>query len=272
MPNEDNYSTHPVKLGTTKKEKFCISCGLIPLAKYKKFHSNECRNKLMFYLDISKHTLNVLETQHAFLYFTREQVVLDVLPKYKITISRFSSQTYEGMAYHEALKSLIFYIGDKWHVIKNRLNSRFKATENVLLEHAKPEMQLEIFMPKIKKCQLVISLTPIEIESMCILSLTTDQLISENREKEIKNTYRKSALRYHPDRGGKHEDMIAINMAVETLLNFCQSKTTKDQLIPKNREEEIKNAYRKSSLRYRPVSCENIWYFEGKTDKWWTPA
>lgn len=113
------------------------------------------------------------------------------------------------------------------------------------MEHLRPEILPETIKVQIQKHP---SLNAEQIKSLRILSLTEEQLLLSKGEEEIKAAYRKSALKHHPDRGGKHEDMVAINEATKILFEYARN--------PKTRQRRLK-------------SITNSWYFDGEKNKWW---
>lgn len=68
---------------------------------------------------------------------------------------------------------------------------------------------------------------------------------------ELKSAYRKSALRYHPDCGGKQEDFIKIDQAYDFLKSYAtDAKTFNQSIYWESRISDLREKFRTEWKKY----------------------
>jgi hypothetical protein len=199
---------------------------------------------MMWVLSLSKGLLKVFNARYAAFSFTKNHVILDVLPVWAKEISRFTSRRRSANKPAEDLKRLILESGSKWYEIVNN-NSKSYASMCLLNEKhyrkispnaIKPDHTLRPRFSKDEKA------------SMKILRLKMEELISDGKTSKIKASYKKLAKIYHPDVGGDAEKFKRLNEAHRQMLLWAENPHF--------------------TSRKALVDC---WSYDGSTNKWSPP-
>jgi hypothetical protein len=223
----------------------CLACGKNRMKHGRRYCSKDCREQVLWVLSLSKGLLKVFNARYAAFSFDDEHVILDILPVWAKDISRFMCRRSNGKKPAEDLKELVLQSGEEWyHLIHNR-NSRSSAsllilrrnnTKRVRPESIKPDRSIR---PRFSRG---------ERESMKLLKLRLEELISEGHVTSIKSAYRKLAKIHHPDVGGDAEKFKKLNEAHTKMLIWADNPqfTTKKAL-------------------------EDCWSYDGATNRWTPP-
>jgi hypothetical protein len=208
-------SLTPVGAGSKK----CLSCGTDRMKAGRRYCSKECRQQMLWVLSLSKGLLKVFNARYAAFSFNSTYVVLDVLPVWAKEISRFLCKRTDGKRPAQDLKSLILQSGAEWyHIISNR-NSKSYASLLLLSKNNYERIAPESIKPnrKVKP-----RLSKRERESIKILQLKMEELVSVGHVAKIRSVYKKLAKIYHPDVGGDAEKFKRLNEAHQQMLQWAE--------------------------------------------------
>jgi hypothetical protein len=208
-------SVTPVRAEAKK----CLSCGTERMKAGRRYCSKECRQQMLWVLSLSKGLLKVFNARYAAFSFNSTHVVLDVLPVWAKEVSRFLYKRTDGKKPAQDLKSLILQSGAEWyHIISNR-NSKSYATLLLLSKNNYGRIAPECIKPnrKVKP-----RLSKRERESIKILQLKMEELLSVGHVAKIRSVYKKLAKIYHPDVGGDAEKFKRLNEAHQQMLQWAE--------------------------------------------------
>jgi hypothetical protein len=203
---------------TAKKK--CLACGTNNMKAGRRYCSKDCRQQILWVLSLSKGLLKVFNARYAAFSFNKDHIILDVLPVWAKEISRFTCKRRGGIKPAEDLKRLILQSGSEWYRIVDNNNSKSYASlcllnekhyERLAPEAIKPDNRLR---PRFSKC---------ERESMKLLQLKMEELISDGNVTKIKASYKKLAKIYHPDVGGDAEKFKRLNEAHQQMLIWAEN-------------------------------------------------
>ena len=234
----------PSRTKTTKTRK-CLACGTDRLEARRRYCSKECRQQILWVLSLSNGLLKVFNARYAAFSFNKGYVMLDVLPTWSKDISRFTYERTSGKKPAVDFKHLILQSGGEWYNMINNKNSKSYASLSLLKKNynkaitpgsIKPDRKIK---PRFSKS---------ERESVKLLKLKLEELISEGHVAKIKACYKKLAKIYHPDIGGDAEKFKKLNEAHQQMLQWAE----KPQF----------------TLRKALFDC---WSYDGATDRWSPP-
>jgi hypothetical protein len=202
-----------------RETKKCLSCGTALLKTRRRYCSKECRRQMLWVLSLSKGLLKVFNARYAAFSFNNTYVVLDVLPVWAKEISRFLYKRTDGKKPAEDLKSLILQSGAEWYHIINKRNSRSYASLLLLTKNNCGLIAPESIKPyrKVKP-----RLSKEERQSIRVLELKMEELLSVGHVAKIKSVYKKLAKIYHPDVGGDEERFKRLNEAHQQMLQWAE--------------------------------------------------
>ena len=246
-PESTNHRANPSLLPKPKKgreRKTCLACGTEHVTARRRYCSGECRQKVMWVLSLSKGLLKVFNARYAAFSFTKNHVILDVLPVWAKEISRFTSRRRPGNKPAEDLKRLILESGSKWYEIVNN-NSKSYASLCLLNEKHYKKISPNAIKPD---HTLRPRFSKDEKASMKILRLKMEELISDGKASKIKMSYKKLAKIYHPDVGGDAEKFKRLNEAHQQMLLWSENPHF--------------------TSRKALVDC---WSYDGSTNRWSPP-
>jgi hypothetical protein len=198
----------------------CLACGTNDIRAGRRYCSKDCRQQMLWVLSLSKGLLKVFNARYAAFSFNENHIILDVLPVWAKEISRFTCKRRAAIKPAEDLKRLILQFGSEWYRIVDNKNSKSFASLCLLNEKnykrlapdaIKPDNRLR---PRFSKC---------ERESMKLLQLKMEELISDGNVAKIKASYKKLAKIYHPDVGGDAEKFKRLNEAHQQMLLWAEN-------------------------------------------------
>jgi hypothetical protein len=241
MPDKDLIQI----IKKTSKRGICLSCGEDCLNLRKRYCSVECRKQMLWVLSLSKGLLNILNTRYASFSFNKNQVILDILPSWSKDISRFMGKRSPGKKPAEDLKSLILRSGTDWHEMIHNKTSRSYASLYLLKKTSDKKIPSETLKPDSK---LRPKFSRKEKESLKLLNLEIDDLITGEQIPRIKSAYKRLAKVHHPDMGGDAEKFKRLNDAHQQMLIWAESPlfTSKKALF-------------------------DCWSFDSSTNRWTPP-
>jgi hypothetical protein len=181
----------------------------------RRYCSKECRRQIQWVLSLSKGLLTVFNARYAAFSFSNHFVILDVLPVWSKSISRFFFRRTTGKKPAEDLKSLILESGEKWYQIINNRNSRSYASLHLLKKNNSRAIPPDSIKPD-KRVKPRFSKN--EKTSMKLLRLKIEELYAEGSFSKIKSAYKKLAKVHHPDVGGDAEKFKRLNEAHQQML------------------------------------------------------
>ncbi|MBN1831231.1 MAG: DnaJ domain-containing protein [Deltaproteobacteria bacterium] len=224
--------------------KTCLACGTAVINARRRYCSRECRQKMMWVLSLSTGLLKVFNARYAAFSFTKNHVILDVLPAWAKEISRFTNRRVSGSKPAEDLKRLILESGCKWYSIVDN-NSKSYASLSLLNEKHCKKLTLDNIKPN---NTLRPRFSKDERASMKILQLKMEELISDGKASKIRSSYKKLAKIYHPDVGGDAEKFKRLNEAHQQMLSWSENP--------------------QFTSRKALLDC---WSYDGSTNKWSPP-
>jgi hypothetical protein len=244
-------STQPVpnnKVETPKKPsgpRRCLSCGESPIKAGRRYCSTACRQQINWVLSLSKGLLKTFNARYAAFSFTREHVILDVLPVWSNGISRFICRRNNGKKPAEDLKNLILESGREWHHLVDNRNSKSYASLFLLTKNHIKGIDPRSIKPSTRARP---RLSRHQDNCLKILRLERKDLSSDGHELKIKAAYKKMAKLYHPDVGGDAEKFRQLTEANQQMLLWAQ-----------NPQYTSRKALRAS------------WSYDGSTNRWSPP-
>jgi hypothetical protein len=224
--------------------KTCLACGTTRINSRRRYCSRECRQKMMWVLSLSKGLLKVFNARYAAFSFTKNHVILDVLPAWAKEVSRFTHRRGSGRKPADDLKRLILESGGKWYNIVDS-NSKSYASLSLLSEKHCKQVTLNDIKPD---NTLRPRFSKDEKASMKVLQLKMEELISGGKASKIKTSYKKLAKIYHPDVGGDAEKFKRLNEAHQQMLLWSENP--------------------QFTSRKALLDC---WSYDGSTNKWSPP-
>ncbi|MEA2040508.1 MAG: DnaJ domain-containing protein [Thermodesulfobacteriota bacterium] len=234
-----------VSYSPTTKTARCLSCGTNRIKPGRRYCSKQCRQQIQWVLSLSKGLLKTFNARYAAFYFTREHVVLDVLPAWSKTISSLTYSRIQGNKPAEDLKSLILKAGSDWHRLVNNNTSRSFASLFLLERSCKKHIDPDSIKPDINARP---RLSKHETRCLKILKLDREDLSSKGNTLKIKSAYKRMAKLYHPDMGGDEEKFKKLNEAHKEILLWAENpQYTSRKALP------------------------NCWSYDGYTNSWSPP-
>ncbi len=204
----------------TAKTGRCLACGESVLKSRRRYCSAECRQYMLWVLSLSKGLLRIFNARYASFSFNRSHVILDILPVWSRDISRFIEKRVRGNRPADDLKNLILRSGREWyHIIENN-NSKSYASLCLLRKCSNKKISPESIKPDHR---LRPRFSKDEKESMRLLELKCEELVSEGHRSRIKSAYKKLAKIHHPDMGGDPEKFKRLNEAHQQMLLWAQN-------------------------------------------------
>jgi len=211
----------------------------------RRYCSNDCRRQIQWVLSLSKGLLNVFNARYAAFSFSDRYVILDVLPVWSKSISRFFFRRTEGKKPAEDLKTLILESGERWYEIINNRNSRSYASLYLLKKNDSRTIPPDSIRPdeRIKP-----RFSKSERASVKMLRLKMEELHAEGSFAKIKSAYKRLAKVHHPDMGGDAEKFKKLNEAHQQMLLWAANP----------------------QFTSRKALCD-CWSFDGATNRWSPP-
>ena len=239
-----NFQIIPVKPESPKQRR-CLSCGTQNMKPGRRYCTKECRQQIQWVLSLSKGLLKTFNARYAAFTFSDKYVILDVLPVWSKSISRFFSRRISGKKPAEDLKNLILESGERWYRMIDNKHSGSSASLHLLNKNhnksiapdsIKPDNRIK---PRFSKNEKV---------SMKLLRLKLEEVFNEGSLSKIKSAYKKLAKVHHPDKGGDAEKFKKLNEAHQKMLLWAENP--------------------QFSSRKALIDC---WSFNGATNKWSPP-
>jgi hypothetical protein len=231
--------------GSGPKHRRCLACGTHDLRRGRRYCSQDCRNQMLCVLSLSKGLLRVFNARYAAFSFNQNYVILDILPVWANDISRFICKRTNGKKPAEDLKRLILESGEEWYHLINNNKSRSYASHFILTRNHGKGIPPESIRPN---SELRPRFSKSERESMTLLELKMEELISEGKVSRIKTAYKKLAKIHHPDVGGDAEKFKRLNEAHQQMLLWASNP--------------------QFTSRKALIDC---WSYDGLTNRWSPP-
>ncbi len=209
-----------VRYTTPAKQLKCLSCGTDRIKPGRRYCSRQCRQQINWVLSLSKGLLRTFNARYAAFSFTRNHVILDVLPVWSKVISRFICKRTFGNKPAEDLKNLILQAGREWYQMVDNNTSKSFASLSLLEKNHKESINPKNIKPD-RKASL--RLTKHEKESLKILELDRKDLSSDEHVVKIKASYKRMAKLHHPDMGGDTEKFKQLNEAHKQMLLWTEN-------------------------------------------------
>lgn len=175
---------------------------------------------MLWVLSLSKGLLRIFNARYASFSFNQSHVILDILPVWSKDISRFVERRTYGNKPADDLKNLILRSGREWYHVIGERNSKSYASLYLLKRCSNKRISPESIKPD-KRLRPRFSKN--EKESIKLLKLKLDELITEGNTSRIKSAYKKLAKIHHPDIGGDAEKFKRINEAHQQMLLWAQN-------------------------------------------------
>lgn len=226
-----------------KQTNTCLSCGTSKNIGARKYCSIQCRQRLRYKLDIRTGLLKALNAKYATFYFTKEVIVMDMLPYGSMEILSYIFPRTMGKKPADDFSKMADILGNAWWAEKNRTKKNYLATRHVFQQAAKNKLSTRSIKPVENK------IPTIEKTALVYLKLGRPDLDSPELNKTIKNAYRKQAKIHHPDRGGEPESFRKIRAAYEQLITWAECP---------------------SFINRR--GFPDKWFYEGNKNKWVQPT
>ena len=231
--------------GSGSKNKRCLACGSHDLRRGRRYCSQDCRKQMLWVLSLSKGLLRVFNARYAAFSFSQHTVILDILPVWARDISRFICKRTNGKKPAEDLKRLILESGEEWYHLINNNTSRSYASQVLLQRNHSKNIPPESIRPN---NELKPRFSKTERESMALLKLKMEELISLGKVSKIKSAYKKLAKIHHPDMGGDAEKFKKLNEAHQQMLLWADN--------PQFTSRKALN---------------DCWSYDGSTNRWSPP-
>jgi hypothetical protein len=231
----------PAPAGNGKR--FCLACGRTADMHRRRYCSVDCRQRLRYTLNVRTGLLRALNTRYATFYFIPSVIILDVLPygSHRILSYFYPRNPNEKPA--DDFRRMSDVLGNAWWDEVRRTQKRYLANR-IILNKARPSGNsiTEIKPPEIRR--------PAGLgESLTYLQLTRNDLDSPALPALIKQAYRRSAKRCHPDTGGNGHLFLKVQQAYEQLMQWAESPTyTKRRGFP------------------------DKWFYSGENNRWVQPT
>ncbi len=234
-----------VKYKSSNKKSRCLSCGTDQIKPGRRYCSKECRGHMNWVLSLSKGLLRTFNARYAAFSFTKNHVILDLLPVWSKEVSRFIQDRTPGNRPSEDLKRLVLESGSQWYRIVNNRNSKSYASLLLLQKNNNKNVDPESIKPNRTER---LRFSKFEIDCLKILKLEREDLETQGSTSRIKSAYKKMAKVHHPDLGGDAEKFKALNEAHKQMLIWT---------------ENPQYTYRKALY--------NCWSYDGATNRWSPP-
>jgi hypothetical protein len=201
----------------------CLACGEKPVPKGKRrYCSDKCKKRLDFALYIATGLVQALRARYAAFSYTKETLLLDILPLGSDVLSRFiwkrSNHKHKKVA--DDLLAMIEEAGRQWYEMEEETGSRWWASQHLLDRASRTDIPASSILPIAKKTPC---LNHKEKNALKRLDLTKEQILSKDGLRCLKSAYRRKAKLHHPDTGDRSNRFVQINEAHAELLNWAQS-------------------------------------------------
>ncbi len=198
----------------------CLSCGENQIKPGRRYCSKECRQQMEWVLLLSKGLLKTFNARHAAFSFTRDYVVLDVLPAWSKEISRFAYTRTPGNKPAEDLKNLILQSGREWHHLVNNNNSKSYASLFLIKKNHNKWVDPDSIKPNRQDRP---RLSERERSCLKILDLEMQDLSFDGHIVKIKSAYKRMAKLHHPDMGGDEQKFRQLDEAYKQMLLWAEN-------------------------------------------------
>jgi hypothetical protein len=218
--NEIRNDLRNFSRGSETRVRRCLACGNEDLKSGRRYCSRYCRQKLMWSLSLSKGLLYTLNARYAAFSFDDTCVVLDILPAWSNSISRFVRERKSGHSPAHTLKELVLETGKWWYQKRDHRFSRSFASQSLLEEKVENSINPESIKPNMSR---VPRLSLDQKKGLRHLNISTDSLIVGDCATAIKRAYRGMAKLYHPDKGGDGEKFKELAQAHEIMQEWAKN-------------------------------------------------
>jgi hypothetical protein len=212
----------PTALTCRKRAKGpCLACGEHPIPKGKRrYCSDKCKKRLDFALYIATGLVQALRARYAAFSYTKEVLLLDILPVGANVLSRFVWKRSNSKKVADDLLDMVEQAGREWYEREEETGSRWWASQQLLEGALRKDIPVSTVVPVSKKTP---HLNHKEKKALERLELTKEQILSKNGMQCLKSAYRRKAKIYHPDTGNSSGKFVRINEAHAELLNWAQN-------------------------------------------------
>jgi len=200
---------------------------------------------MLWVLSLSKGLLKIFNARYAAFSFNHHLVILDILPIWSKSISRFIRKRANGNKPAEDLKNLVLASGEEWYQIIDKNHSKSYASLSLLNKNHNERLAPESIRPD---SILRPRFSQDERKSLKILQLNLKELIADGQIMKIKSAYKKLAKIHHPDMGGDAEHFKKLNHAHQQMLLWAENP----------------------QFTSRKALC-NCWSYDSSTNRWAPP-
>ncbi len=199
----------------------CLACGdrAIPKGR-RRYCSDKCKRRLDFALYIATGLVQALRARYAAFSYTKDTLILDVLPVGSKVISRFLWKRSKHKKIADDLIDMIERAGREWYKREKATGSRWWASQRLLDRTSRTDIPVGTIVPVSKKKP---QLNHKEKNALKLLELTKAEILTSEGIQCIKSAYRRKAKLHHPDKGDTSNRFIQINEAHIELLNWAES-------------------------------------------------
>jgi hypothetical protein len=230
-----------------ERSKLCLACGEEQLPKMRRrYCSDKCKKRLDFALYITTGLIQALRARYAAFSYTRDFLILDILPTGSNVISRFIWSRGKDKKVADDLLDLVEKAGCEWYKKEEETGSRWWASQHLLDNASRKDIPVSTVVPISKRAP---HLNHKEKNALRLLQLSREQIASEDGMGCIKSAYRRQAKLFHPDKGDTSNRFVHINEAHAELLNWAQN--------PKFRSR---------------AALPNSWCYDASKKRWAPPA
>jgi hypothetical protein len=202
-----------------ERKRFCLACGENKLpGGRRRYCSDKCKKRLEFALYIATGLVKALRARYAAFSYTKDAIMLDVLPTGSSVISRFVWRRSKHKKVADDLLDLIEQIGREWYE-REETCSRWWASQDLLDRTSRRDIPVSAVVPVLNKTP---QLNQKEKNALKVLRLTKEQIVAADGMRCVKSAYRRMAKLHHPDKGDESNKFIKVNEAHAELLNWAE--------------------------------------------------
>ena len=205
------------------KTYICHSCGTDKNMGRRKYCSRECRQKLVWRLEVAASLLRALHTRYATFSFTHETLIFHVVASGSPHVYSYLWKRTPGKKPADDLGNLVEQLGKQWWEEHERRQSRHQASKTVL-EQARTSMvkpgqvrPVDMTSPKVSQ------------KYLSILKLKKTEVIGPDAKQAVRTAYRKQVMAHHPDHKGDAALFRKVHEAYEEMKEWLENPVVRSQ-------------------------------------------
>ena len=204
-------------------KRFCRSCGTTKDMGRRKYCSRQCRQRLVWRLEVASNLLRALHARYATFSFTQEVLMLNVASFGADEVFSFLWRRTPGRKPSEDLGDLTEHLGRLWWRELEDRNCRRSASLFVL-ESAHTQLASD------DNIRPLSYLSPkVSARNLSVLKLTKNELMGESAPDLVKSAYRKQVFIHHPDKDGDAKQFRRVQEAYEELQDWLEHPILKSK-------------------------------------------